>query len=83
MLEIIELNFIVLSEFLKKGETSMMDVYYNNAVEWSRDNFMNINYKKTKEMLLGTIDRNEISQLIVDGNIITRVFVFKRYHNTS
>ena len=61
------------SEFSKKDECSMMDVYFNYVVEWSRDNLMNINYKKTKEMLLGAVNSNEISQLIVDGNIITRV----------
>ena len=36
---------------------------------------MNVNYKNTKEMLLG--DSNEINQLIVDGNIIARVSTFE------
>ena len=66
-----------LSEFFKKGEPSSMDVYFNNVVEWSRANLMNINYKKTKEMLLGAVNSNEISQLIVDGNTIARVSVYK------
>jgi len=55
----------------------MMDVYYNNVVKWFSDNFVNIKYQKTKEMLMGAVNSNEISQLIVAGNIITRVSVFK------
>jgi hypothetical protein len=55
-----------------------MDDYFNNVIEWSRDNLMNINYKKTKEMLVGTANSNEIDQLIVDGkNTIARVLTFK------
>jgi len=38
---------------------------------------MNVNYKKTKEMLLGAVNANEIDQLIVDGNTIARVSTFK------
>ena len=71
------INDSILCKFLKKGETNMIDVYFNNAVVRSRDNLMNTNCTKTKEMLLGTVDINEKSQLIVDGNIITRVSVFK------
>jgi len=37
---------------------------------------MNVNYKKTKEMLLGAVNGNEIGQLIVDGNTISRVYTF-------
>jgi len=36
-----------------------------------------VNYKKTKEMLLGAVNGNELVQLIVDDNTITRVFTFK------
>jgi len=37
---------------------------------------MNVNYKKTKEMLLGAVNGNEIGRLIVDGNTIARVSTF-------
>jgi hypothetical protein len=66
-----------LSEFFKKGDPSSMEIYFNKAVEWSKDNLMNINFKKTKEMLLGAVDSNEISELLIDGNTITRVSVYK------
>ena len=38
---------------------------------------MNINYAKTKEMFIGAVDRNEISELFIDGNTINRVYVYK------
>jgi len=56
----------------------MSDHLNNNIIiEWSRDNLMNVNYKKTKEMLLAAVNGNEIGQLIVDGNTIVRVSTFK------
>jgi len=42
-----------------------MSDHLNNVIEWSRDNLMNVNYKKTKEMLLGAVNGNEKGQLIV------------------
>jgi hypothetical protein len=66
-----------LSEFLKKGGHSSMDIYFDMAVEWSKANLMNINYKKTKEMFVGSADTSEISNLLIDGNIINRVTVYK------
>jgi hypothetical protein len=39
---------------------------------------MNTNYKKTKELLVGTANSNEINQLIVEGkNTIARVSAFE------
>jgi len=37
---------------------------------------MNVNYKNTKEMLLGAVNGNEIGQLIVGRNIIAHVSTF-------
>ena len=50
-----------LSQFLKKGESGSMDIFFDMAVEWSKANLMNINYKKTKEMFVGSADTSEIS----------------------
>jgi len=44
-----------LTEIFERGEPSAMSDHLNNVIEWSRDNFMNVNYKKTKEMLLGAV----------------------------
>ena len=53
-----------------------MNVYFDMAVEWSKVNLMNINYAKTKEMLLGAVD-GEISELFIDGNTINRVYGYE------
>ena len=46
-----------LSEVIMKHDYSSMSAYLNNVVEWSDHNLMNINVAKTKEMLLGRIDK--------------------------
>ena len=56
---------------------SMMDDYFHNAVEWSRDNLMNINYKKTKRMLLGTVNRQQQNESLNCWWHYTRMSVFK------
>jgi len=66
-----------LTEIFERGEPSAMSDHLNNVIELSRDNLMNVNYKKTKEILLGTDNGNEIDQLIVDGNTIARVSTIK------
>jgi len=66
-----------LTEIFERGESSAMSDNLNNVIEWSRDNLMNVNYKKIKEMLLGAVNGNGIGQLIVDGNTIARVSTFK------
>ena len=68
---------LTLTELFKRGESSAMSDHLNTVIEWSKDNLMNVNYKKTKEMLLGAVNGNGIGQLIVDGNTIARVSTFK------
>jgi len=66
-----------LTEIFERGKPSAISDHLNNVIERSRDNLMNVNYKKTKEMLFGVVNGNEIGQLIVDGNSIARVSTFK------
>ena len=47
------------------------------VLNWSRYNLMNINWSKTKEMIIGPLSKQSIPQLDVSGNIIQRVNVFK------
>ena len=54
-----------------------MDSILREVVNWSCDNFMNINWRKTKEMVLGTKSAS-VSDLCVNDNSIERVHVFKR-----
>jgi len=44
---------------------------------WSQTNFMNINTKKTKEMLLGTIVKNPPPALQLNGQTLERVKTYK------
>ena len=60
-----------------------MSDHLNTVIEWSKDNLMNVNYKKTKEMLLGAVNGNGIGQLIVDGNTIARVSTLNSLVYTS
>jgi len=53
-----------------------MDSILHEVVNWSCDNFMNINWHKTKEMVLGTKSAF-VSDLCVNDNSTERVHVFK------
>jgi len=68
---------LTLTESSERGEPSAKSDLLNNVIEWSRDNLMNVNYKKTQEMLLGAVNGNEIGLLIVYGITIARVSTFK------
>jgi len=66
-----------LSEFIDKGQTSQMDVNVIQLLNWSSNNHMNINFKKTKEMIINTSHCNFPDKLSVSGVEIERVNVFK------
>ena len=53
-----------------------MDCLLNEVVNWSCDNLMNINWYKTKEMVLGAKSAF-VSDLCVNDNVVERVHVFK------
>jgi len=56
-------NFVndsTLTEMFERGEPSAMSDHPNNVIEWSRNNLMNVKYKKTKKLLLGAANGNEI-----------------------
>jgi hypothetical protein len=54
-----------------------MALYINQVTLWSRDNQMNINWKKTKEMFFGRMSKCSVPQLFIDNNAIVRVNCFK------
>ena len=49
----------------------------NKLNDWSKVNFMNINIKKTKEMLLGQIKANQPPTLQLNCQAIDRVSSYK------
>ena len=65
-----------LPEIIPKGTDSNMDCLLNEVVKWSCDNLMNINWYKTKEMVLGAKSAFN-SDLCVNDNVVERVHVFK------
>ena len=67
-----------LSEIIPKGETnSNMSSLVEDILHWSQCNLMNINWSKTKELVLGSdLAKNFCRELCVDHNIVERVSVF-------
>jgi hypothetical protein len=45
--------------------------------DWSETNFMNVNTRKTKEMLLGSVQKTHLSPLQLNGQPIERVHSYK------
>lgn len=66
-----------LCEFIEQYATTFMKNYLDEVIDWSSKNLMNINWKKTKEMILGPLSREYVPELIIGGNNIERVEVFK------
>ena len=61
-----------LSEIVDKHETSAMQREMDSLVKWSETNHMNINGKKTKEMLLGSIGKTPPSPVQLACSSIDR-----------
>jgi hypothetical protein len=66
-----------LSEIILKLSTSVMQGEIDQINSWSNTNLMNINTKKTKEMLLGPIQKTQPPSLQLNGQPIERVHTFK------
>ena len=54
-----------------------MDEFGGELERWSPQNYMKINYTKTKEIILGKIRNQNIPALTISGNPIQRVSCFK------
>ena len=54
-----------------------MQLAADQVAEWSHLNFMNINTKKTKEMLLGPVLKNPPPPIVFDTGTVDRVATFK------
>ena len=65
------------SEILKRNQISNMVNIIKQLVDWSESNKMNINFKKTKEIILGTLIKNPPPILTMSGVGIERVSSFK------
>ena len=71
------LDDTTLSETVAKDEPSAMQSYIAKVDKWSLLNHMNINFNKTKEMIIGTLSKSPPPLISIDGNSIERVSHFK------
>jgi len=66
-----------LSEIIPKGSDSDMQRALDAVLEWSHMNYMNINCKKTKEMVLGSFSKAPSVPLSIASMSVERVPVYK------
>ena len=66
-----------LSEIILQHESSHINEIISEVINCSNNNSMNINFSKTKELILGSMSRNPPTSIFIDGNEIQRVQVFK------
>jgi ribonuclease P/MRP protein subunit RPP40 len=64
---------VTLTEVITPSADSQMQLAVNQVVAWSQSNFMNINTKKTKEMLLGSVTYHPLT----NKGIVKQVTSFK------
>jgi hypothetical protein len=68
---------VTMVESIEKAGSSGIQAAADQLADWSRQNFMNINFRKTKEMCMGAIRESLPPPIIIDGNCIDRVDFFK------
>jgi hypothetical protein len=68
---------VTVTEIINLHSSSQMQTAADQISEWSQRNLMNINVKKTKEMLLGPILKNPPDQIVLNTVNIERVTSFK------
>jgi hypothetical protein len=66
-----------LTEVVNRRATSQMQATVYDLVEQATQNAMNVNGKKTKEMLVGTVARDPPPLLMLGGATVDRVSTFK------
>jgi hypothetical protein len=68
---------VTLTEVIGQSHTSQMQLVAHQIDEWSHLNFMNINAKKTKEMLFGRIQKYPPPLIEFETGTVERVSTFK------
>jgi len=66
-----------LSEILRRGQSNGMNEVVEELVKWTEANKMKLNCKKTKEIVLGPLQKDPPPQLVVDNHAVERVTSFK------
>ena len=68
---------ITVAEVLNNGAPSHMQEAADQIAHWSKQNYMNVNVKKTKEMLLGRLQNNPPSSIQFPHGTVEQVHSFK------
>ena len=71
------LDDTTMSEIIAKDTASEMQRTVDALVEWSEVNHMNVNSKKTKEMVLGPLSKESTTPLLMTGNPVQQVTQYK------
>ena len=71
------LDDTTISETVEKDTESSMQQAADELIEWSENNRMNINCKKTKEMILGPLSKKSLSPLLIAAKPVQRVTEYK------
>ena len=66
-----------ISETVEKDTATGMQQAADELIEWSENNRMNINYKKTKEMILGPLSKESSTPLLIAAKPVQRVAEYK------
>ena len=64
-------NDTTVSEILARDEDSRMQSSLDELIDWSDSNYMKVNSKKTKEMILGPLRKRQPPPLLSTGFIYT------------
>jgi hypothetical protein len=68
---------VTLTEVITPSADSQMQLAVNQVVAWSQSNFMNINTKKPKEMLFGSVTSHPLTNIAINKGIVEQVSSFK------
>jgi hypothetical protein len=68
---------ITVAEVLNNGAPSHMQEAADQIAHWSKQNYMNVNVKKTKEMLLGHLQNNPPSSILFPHGTVEQIHSFK------
>jgi len=65
------------SETVVRGSTSAMQSTAEALIEWSQQNHMNINCKKTKEMIIEPLSKDSVTPLSISSMSVECVSTYK------
>ena len=71
------LDDTTISETVVKDMASQMQCAVNDLIEWSELNRMNVNSKKTKEMVFGSFSKESTTPLLISTKPVERVSEYK------